>query len=142
MFSRDFGRPKRAKFKIYLNFEGCRGFRCGSLFGAVVVSTGCRGAGPFGDSGPAGPDEMPALVLWSCVPAFLSAPSLCAWCIDCEYGSISQFKGVFSGFYGGCVGLYYLRALRGLWGFCVRERLGGLKACGVFCLPFAFSFVK
>ena len=40
MFSRENRRPKTAKFKIYLIFEGCRGFRCGSLFGAVVVSTG------------------------------------------------------------------------------------------------------
>ena len=33
----------------------------------------------------------------------------------------SRFKGVFSGFWGWRVGLYCLRALRGLWGFCVRE---------------------
>ena len=38
-------RPKGAKFKIYLGFEGCRGFRCGSLFVAVVVSTGGRWSG-------------------------------------------------------------------------------------------------
>ena len=47
VFSRDFRRPKTAKFKIYFNFEDCRGFRCGSLFGAVVVSTGGRLAGCF-----------------------------------------------------------------------------------------------
>ena len=40
VFSRDFRRPKGAKLNIYLIFEDCRGFRCGSLFGAVVVSTG------------------------------------------------------------------------------------------------------
>ena len=45
------------------------------------------------------------------------------------------------------MGLYCLRALRGLCGFCVRERLGGFMACSVFapvfvllpisfCLPF------
>ena len=34
------------------------------------------------------------------------------------------------------MGLYCLRALRGLWGFCVREWLGGFGACGVFCLSF------
>ena len=34
------------------------------------------------------------------------------------------------------VGLYCLRALRGLWGFCAREWLGGLKACCVFALLF------
>lgn len=42
MFSRDFGRPKTAKVKIYFSLRACRGFRCGSPFGAVVVSTGGR----------------------------------------------------------------------------------------------------
>ena len=36
------------------------------------------------------------------------------------------------------VGLYCLRALRGLWGFCVREWLGGLEACGVFAFIYPF----
>ena len=45
VFSRENRRPKTANFKIYLIFEDCRGFRCGSLFGAVVVSTGCRWSG-------------------------------------------------------------------------------------------------
>ena len=31
-----------------------------------------------------------------------------------------------------------LGGLRGLWGFCVRERLGGLKACGVFASIYSF----
>ena len=57
-----------------------------------------------------------------------------------EYGSISRFKGVFSGFLLFRVGLCCLGALRGLWGFCVREWLGGLKACGVFAFRFS-SFV-
>ena len=94
----------------------------------------------------AGPDGVLAFVLWSCVPLLLSALSLFPWCVGFEYGSVSRFKGVFSGFWGCCVGLSCLGALRGLWGFCVRERLGGLKACGVFafvfllvCLSF-FSF--
>ena len=34
------------------------------------------------------------------------------------------------------MGLFVLGALRGLWGFCVRERLGGLKACSVFAFRF------
>ena len=50
---------------------------------------------------------------------------LCAWCIGFEYGSISRFKGVFRGFYGVCVGLFVLGALRGLCGFCARVELGG-----------------
>ena len=32
------------------------------------------------------------------------------------------------------VGLFVLGGLRGLWGFCVREWLGGFGACGVFHL--------
>ena len=43
------------------------------------------------------------------------------------------------------MGLYCSRALRGLWGFCVREWLGGFGACSVFAsyfllLPFSLSF--
>ena len=66
-------------------------------------------------------------------------PSLCCfclWCITLEYGSIWLLKGVFSGFCGADVCLYGLRSLRGLWGFCVREWLGGFGACCVFCLSF------
>lgn len=66
----------------------------------------------------------------------LSAFLLCLWCAMLEYGSISRFKGVFRGFYGVCVGLCCLGALRGLWGFCARVELGGLKACGVFAPRF------
>ena len=58
----------------------------------------------------------------------LPALSLCLWCVACKYGSISRFKGVFRGFYGVCVGLCGLRALRGLWGFCARVELGGFGA--------------
>ena len=47
----------------------------------------------------------------------LSSFSLCLWCIVLEYALISRFKGVFSGFWGCCVGLCCLRALRGLCGF-------------------------
>ena len=68
----------------------------------------------------------------------LSALSLCLWCAACKYGSISRFKGVFSGFWAFRVGLCCLRALRGLCGFCARVELGGLKACCVF----AFLFVS
>ena len=47
----------------------------------------------------------------------LSALSLCACRVACEYGSISHFKGVFSAVWGVCVGLCGSRALRGLCGF-------------------------
>ena len=62
-----------------------------------------------------------ALVLWSCVPLLLSALSLCLWCIVLEICLYSRFKGVFRGFPLLDVGLYCSGALRGLWGFCVRE---------------------
>ena len=75
----------------------------------------------------------------------LSALLLCSRCVAYKYGSISRFKGVFRGFYGVRVGLCCLRALRGLWGFCVRERLGGFGAWCVFApvfhlLPLVLSF--
>ena len=66
-------------------------------------------------------------------------------CICLEICLISHFKAVFRGFCGADVYLYGLRSLRGLWGFCVREWLGGFMACGVFCLyvilSFAFCFL-
>ena len=77
-----------------------------------------------------------ARVLWWCAPRLLSAFLLCLWCIALEYGSISRFKGVFSGFWGVGVYLYRFGVLRGLCGFCARVELGGLEACGVFRLYF------
>ena len=62
------------------------------------------------------------------VPCLSSALSLCPRCVACKYGFISRFKGVFRGFPLLDVGSYCSGALRGLWGFCVRERLGGLEA--------------
>ena len=78
-----------------------------------------------------------ALVLWWCAPCLLSACLLCACRVACEYGSISRFEGVFSGFWGSCVGLCGFGALRGLCGFCAREVFGGYMTCGVFRLYFA-----
>ena len=46
-------------------------------------------------------------------------------CNTCEICLYSHFKGVFRGFWGADVYLCGLRSLRGLRGFCVRERLGG-----------------
>lgn len=126
VFCRENRIPKRAKFKIYFNFEGCRGFRCGSLFGAVVVYTGGRWCRVQG---------LPVVfrgVFRPFVPLLL-----CLWWIGFKYAFISHFKGIFSGFWGADVYLYGLRSLRGLWGFCVREWLGGFVACGVFCLSFS-----
>lgn len=100
------------------------GAGCGSACLTFSVSTGPR----IQDL--SGIQDLPevALVLWSCVPSFLSALSLCLWCITFEYGSISRFKGVFRGFYMFGVGLCRFGALRGLCGFCTRVELGGLEA--------------
>ena len=83
---------------------------------------------------------------WCVFPLPLSAFLLCPRCVGFEICLYSRSKGVFRGFPLLDVGLYCSGALRGLWGFCVREWLGGLKACGVFasvflvfpllCLPF------
>ena len=80
-----------------------------------------------------------ALVLGWCAPCLLPAFLLCLWCIALEYGSISRFKGVLRGFYGADVCLCGFGALRGLWGFCARVELGGLKACGVFAYILSLS---
>ena len=95
------------------------------------VSTGCRCAGSL----------WLALRSW-CVPLLLPSFSLCAWCVACEYGSISHFKGGFRGFLLLDVCLYYFDALRGLWGFCVREWLGGFMSCCVFVFIFRFFSVS
>ena len=71
-------------------------------------------------------------------PLLLSALLLYACRVACKYALISRFKGVFSAVCVFGVGLFVLGALRGLWGFCTREWLGGLKACGVFASIFAF----
>ena len=87
-------RPKTAKFKIYFNFEDCGGFRCGSPFGAVVVSTGGRCAGFRGFRTCLNAGSGPLVVC----SLFLSSFSLCLWCVVLEYALISRFKGVLEGF--------------------------------------------
>ena len=79
----------------------------------VAGGAGCRGF------------WCPAVCVPSLCPCLLPAFLLCAWCIGLKYGSIWRFKGVFGVVWGCCVGLFGLRALRGLWGFCARVRLGG-----------------
>ena len=66
---------------------------------------------------------------------------LCSRCVAIEICLYSHFKAVFGGFWGACVGLFVLGALRGLCGFCVRERLGGFGACGVFAFLFVLLLV-
>ena len=81
-----------------------------------------------GASGPAG------CRLWSSGRVFPPFVPLrfCFPAIPAKYALISQFKGVFAGFLLFRVGLLGLGALRGLWGFCTREWLGGFGACCVF----------
>ena len=98
------------------------------------VSTGCKWSGNscyFADVSKIGPDTAGRSAF---CPPFLLFP----WCIACKYGSISRFKGVFSAVWGFRVGLCCLGGLRGLWGFCVREWLGGLEACCVFASIYSF----
>ena len=74
---------------------------CAPLVVAFIVSTWCRWSALVARP----------LLLW-CVPCLLSSPLLCLWCIALEYGFISRFKGVFSGFWGADVYLYGFGALR------------------------------
>ena len=117
VFSRDFRRPKRAKFNIFLKsgvYVSCRVLLLWRCFivpvGAGVQNLSRRKDLPEVGSGP----------LVSC-SLLLSALLLCAWYVSPEYGSVSRFEGVFSGFCGADVYLYGLRSLRGLCGFCTRE---------------------
>ena len=97
----------------------------------------CRGRQAFDASGPAGG------WLWSysgVFPTFALFPAF-LYCFAFQICFISHFKGVFGGFWGVCGGLCCLGALRGLCGFCARERLGGFGACGVFRLSFSSLFL-
>ena len=85
-----------------------------------------------------------SLLSW-CAPCLLSSLLLCLRCVMLKYGSIWRFKGVFRGFLLLRVCLLGLGALRGLWGFCVRVKLGGLEACCVFASLLSsllFSFLS
>ena len=98
---------------------------------AFIVPTGCRCAGCscyFADVS----KNVLMLLLFGVFPPFpaLRLVHRLQTCL------IWRFKGVFSAVWGCCVGLFVLRALRGLWGLCVRERLGGLETCSVFASIF------
>ena len=74
-----------------------------------------------------------------CVPSLLSALSLCLRCNVLEICLYSHFRAVFSAVWGADVCLYRFSALRGLWGFYVREWLGGLEAYGAFASILSLS---
>ena len=130
MFSRENRRPKTAKTKIYFTFGGCRGFRCGSLFVAVVVSTcagfrGCRTCLNAG-SGP--------LVVCS---VLLSALLLCSRCVAYKYGSISRSKGVLECFpcwMYVCIACVLCVDCVALYACGVRRFYGLLRVCPCFSL--------
>lgn len=111
------------------------GWRC-CLFACIPACPLVQVCRLFDASGPAGGGSGPLVVCSVPLSLLLSAFLLCLWCAMLKHGSISRFKGVFRGFCGVCVGLFVLRALRGLWGFCARVELGGLEACGVFAFLF------
>ena len=136
VFSRENRRPKRAKMKFCFTFGAFVVLLSSSFVVAVVVSTGCRCAGslacPLGAGGQAlwGFRTCQRL-LWSSVRVFRPFCPFSRFvfgALRLKYAFIRVFRGVFSGFPLLDVGLYCLRALRGLCGFCVREWLGGLEA--------------
>ena len=104
MFSREFGRPKTAKFKIYLSFEGAGASVVALSFGrwwCPLVQV-VQGAGASG-------------VLRCVFRPFALPLSLCRFCFPAsafKYGSISHFKGVLEGFYGADVCLCGFGVLR------------------------------
>ena len=78
--------------------------------------------------------DLPGVWLWSfvaCSLPFVLSPALLSvrWLEICPY---LAFNGFLTGFLLLDVCLYYLRALRGLCGFCTRVELGGFMACCVF----------
>ena len=116
VFSREFGRPKRAKVNIYLGFVA---------FGASVVALLLgRWSRPPGAGG-AGLRGFRTCRRWRlssrCVPSLLSPLLHLLSCNSPILCLISRFKGVFSVVWAFGVGLYGFGALRGLWGFCTRE---------------------
>ena len=106
-----------------------QGFRCGSLFGAVVVSTGARWCRVQGFRWSFVVCSVPLSLPFVPLPALFSVHRLEICLYFAFLGGLARFQSV-------GVGLYCLRALRGLWGFCVREWLGGLEACSVFASVF------
>ena len=95
------------------------------------MSTGCRWCRVQGLTVSCGVCSVPLSLPF--VPLLLLLS-----CNTCKICLISRFKGVFRGFWGADVYSYGLRALRGLWGFCVREWLGGYIACGDFLQNLSF----
>ena len=96
---------RNGKSEIYFGFWGLYGFRCGSLFGAVVVSTGCRWCRLRG---------LP-LVLGCVFLPFVLPPCFALRLLSCfafQMCFISHFKGVVTRFWGVGVCLYGLRGLR------------------------------
>ena len=79
-----FGDRNSQNTKIFLKC-GCKVVGVRVCFRGVSAGVSVQALGALG------PTRMPALVLWSCIPLFLSALSLFPWCIACKYGFISRF---------------------------------------------------
>ena len=107
--------------------SGCKLWLCLPISWRVCW---CECAGSWGFRTHQNAGSCPLVVCSLLLFALLLFP----WCVACRYGFVSRFGGVFSAVWGCCVGLCCLGGLRGLWGFCARVELGGLKACGVFAV--------
>lgn len=128
-YPREIGDNKRQKPNIFLKC-GCKvGAGCGSACLPFGVSTGgrwSRNSCYFADVSKNGQNPSFRPFAASAFPA-----------IPAKYALFRILRGFLEGFYGACVGLCCLRALRGLWGF-VRVRC--LAVLGlVACLPFFLS---
>ena len=137
VFSREFGRPKTAKTKIYFTFGASVVLLSSSFVVAVVVPTGCRWCRVQG---------LPVSCGVCSVP--LSLPlSLCCFAPDVLGLNMALFR-ILRGFLEGFMGFVWVCIVLVLCvdcvGFCARVELGGLKACGVFAsrfLSFASFFL-
>ena len=119
-----FGDKKGRNTNIFLK-RWCRWWACGAGCASSLACPLVQVVRLFG--------VVPPFV--ACSP-ISSAFLLCSRCVVLEICLYSHFKGVFSAVWGCCAGLCCLGALRGLWGFCVREWLGGFGACCVFASVF------
>ena len=117
-----------------MSFEGAGASVVALSLGRWWCPLGAGGRQAFDASGPAGG------WLWSysgVFPAFALFPAF-LYCFAFQICFISHFKGFLARFWGADACLYGFGSLRGLWGFCVRERLGGYMTCGVFAAIFSF----
>ena len=136
VFSRDFRRQQRAKFKIYFNFEGCRASRCGSACLPFGVPTG---------GGWSGSRACP--LPWLCVPSFCPLSRFVLVVSLANMALFRVLRAFLAGFMG-FVGFVLLWCFAWLvWVLCawvVRRFKGLWRVCpcfSSFVLVFAFRFL-